>query len=294
MSNYPEYERLTIGEVMPPGQNFRMIFYFLQQLSTNNGVPWKPKGLQVSLDTDYVLGWSGKKYIAPLVENLLGSDTTLNTQAYTTLANIIWMRYWRRWWQMWNLYYDTEYDPIENYNMTENMTDDQTVTEYGKIHTRDNDLMHTVVDRTTNHTSSTVTDRPKTMTANALYGFNSVATPMSSGTDTNIQRLQGLKDEVDGGAVPADLTATDGESRTTNEQNDSTGGNSAASDTGTITDLDDGQDTQTRNYELTRRGNIGVTTTQDMMEKDWDWWRKVYFRDIVYPDLDEVLTLRIY
>ena len=32
MSNYPEYERLTIGDVMPPGQNFRMIFYFLQQL----------------------------------------------------------------------------------------------------------------------------------------------------------------------------------------------------------------------------------------------------------------------
>jgi len=294
MSNYPEYERLTLGDVMPPGQNFRMIFYFLQQLSTNNGVPWKPKGLQVFLDTDYVLGWSGKKYITPLVENLLGSETTLNTQAYTSLANIIWMRYWRRWWRLWNLYYDTEYDAIENYNMTETMTDDQTVTEYGKIHTRDNDLMHTVVDRTTNHTSSTVTDTPKTMTANALYGFNSVATPMSSGATTSIPRLQGLKDEMEGGAIPADLTATDGNSTTTNEQEDSTGGNSSASDTGTITDLDDGQDTQTRNYELTRRGNIGVTTTQDMMEKDWDWWRKVYFRDIVYPDLDEVLTLRIY
>lgn len=55
MSRYPEYDCPTIEEVMPAGQNVRMIFYYLEQIPITNhgGIPWKGENLQVLLDTDY-------------------------------------------------------------------------------------------------------------------------------------------------------------------------------------------------------------------------------------------------
>lgn len=60
----------------------------------------------------------------------------------------------------------------------------------------------------------------------------------------------------------------------------------------TVTDT--GQDTKTRNYLLTRAGNIGVTTSQQMLQSERDLWRWSYFLDVVFPDLDRILTLRTY
>ena len=39
---------------------------------------------------------------------------------------------------------------------------------------------------------------------------------------------------------------------------------------GTITDAHNGSDTDTRNYQLTRVGNIGVQTVSDMLQKEYD------------------------
>ena len=47
------------------------------------------------------------------------------------------------------------------------------------------------------------------------------------------------------------------------------------------------------NHELTRTGNIGVTTSQQMIESEiklWDW----NFIDNVFKDIAEILTLPIY
>ena len=45
---------------------------------------------------------------------------------------------------------------------------------------------------------------------------------------------------------------------------------------------------------LTRRGNIGVTTTQQMIEAQRELLLWDYFYKIVFPDLDKLLTLSIY
>ena len=66
------------------------------------------------------------------------------------------------------------------------------------------------------------------------------------------------------------------------------------SDTGTQSVSNSGKDTNTRNYELTRMGNIGVTTSQQMLESEHLLWMWNFFHAVVFPDIDRVLTLQIY
>lgn len=56
-----------------------------------------------------------------------------------------------------------------------------------------------------------------------------------------------------------------------------------------------GSDRTDRSHTLTRHGNIGVTTSQQMIESErnlWILWQ--YFYDVVFPDINRVLTLSIY
>ena len=64
--------------------------------------------------------------------------------------------------------------------------------------------------------------------------------------------------------------------------------------TGTQGNVSGGSDTETRNYRLTRSGNIGVTTSQQMLESERLLWVWNFFRDVVFPDVDKVLTINIY
>ena len=70
--------------------------------------------------------------------------------------------------------------------------------------------------------------------------------------------------------------------------------NTSDTDTGTQTQAESGMDTQTRNYTLRRHGNIGVTTSQQMLESERNVWLWNFFRDIVFPDVDRVLSIPIY
>lgn len=62
----------------------------------------------------------------------------------------------------------------------------------------------------------------------------------------------------------------------------------------TQTSTNGGSDTETHSYTLTRSGNIGVTTTQQMINAQRDLWKWDFFREIVFPDIDQILTLTVY
>lgn len=66
------------------------------------------------------------------------------------------------------------------------------------------------------------------------------------------------------------------------------------SPSGGTSDGDEGSDTHTRNYTLTRSGNIGVTTSQQMLQSERDLWVWNFFFDVVFPSIDRVLTISIY
>lgn len=63
---------------------------------------------------------------------------------------------------------------------------------------------------------------------------------------------------------------------------------------GTETYADTGSDTVTNSYTLTRTGNIGVTTSQQMLQSEYELRKRNYFRDVVYPDVDKLLTIPYY
>ena len=52
-------------------------------------------------------------------------------------------------------------------------------------------------------------------------------------------------------------------------------------------------DIKTNERTLKRSGNIGVTTSQQMIESERDLWKWYYF-DMVFNDIDKMLTLQIY
>lgn len=63
---------------------------------------------------------------------------------------------------------------------------------------------------------------------------------------------------------------------------------------GTVADVETGTNTDTRNYRLTRSGNVGVTTSQQMIESERKLWLWDFFDSVVYPDIDKVLTIQTY
>lgn len=69
---------------------------------------------------------------------------------------------------------------------------------------------------------------------------------------------------------------------------------SAHTGTDTDTNTQSGEDTHERNYTLTRSGNIGVTTSQQMIESERVLWNWLFFYDVVFPDINRVLSLSVY
>lgn len=244
-------------------------------------IPWEEPGTFPMLDTPYPpdLAYhgnhSGMKNVSPLVENLFarrgGYDYPGDEIAW--LASTIISIYGENWRKQWETL-SFEYNPIENYSMVEQMTNDRTVDQYGRTRTRTDNLQHTKTGTEQNTPNVTETKTPNltTMDNNSVYGFNS--------TD----------------AVPSDAETRQetGTSSTARTGTDTVTYNTTDADSGTQTDADGGSDTRTRNYSLTRSGNIGVTTSQQMIESERNLWVWNFFYNVVFPDIDRVLTIQVY
>lgn len=238
----------------------------LQSVTPTNGiftalnsfsVPWKNVVDPELIDLQYYGNVSGEKIISPLVYKQLNNEGKLTDAKQSLIASMIFSMFGTNWAKEWETL-SMQYDPIANYDMTETMTDDETVTEYGKTNTRTNNLVHAK--------TGTETDAPSVSVAtnDTVHGFNS-----------------------------SDPVPTDGRSQSTSGS-DITTYNIYDTDTGTSSDAGSGSDTSTRNYELTRKGNIGVTSSQQLLQSERDLWVWNYFLDVVFPDVDKILTIPIY
>lgn len=279
-------------------------------------VPWKDEDISNALDVEYHGNISGDKIISPLVEKIK-TGVTLTEAEKTLLAVTILAICGVNWTKQWDTL-SFEYNPIENYRMTERMENDESVTEYGKSTTRTDNLTHRKtgtetadIDETDTRTdnlthlksgSETRTDdftdiaTPDltTNTGNTVHGFNSAQGVLA---DEQVGTQTGTTTTTREGTQQTqyDLSDTDtGTQKNVREGSNETTYNTTDADTGTQTLLDGGSDTHTRNYELTRSGNIGVTTSQQMVESERSLWMWYFFNDVVFPDIDRVLTLQIY
>lgn len=178
-------------------------------------------------------------------------------------------------------------------NLTE--TDTQNLTE-----TKTPNITETETPNVTETTTPNIT----TETEKEVYGFNSdsavpsenitetqTGTSQKATTGTNTKRTTGTDEKRNTGTDTKTTTGTDATATTGTNQMQY---NTTDADTGTQNDVDGGEDSETENHTLTRHGNIGVTTTQQMLQSDIDLWKWSFFYDVLFPSLDRVLTLPIY
>lgn len=160
--------------------------------------------------------------------------------------------------QKWQRNYEVfmaEYNPIENYSMTQKETPNIST----KHTVSDNFQQKTTTDNTT---QVSVTENGGGQ--NNVYGFNTTNSPAPNDTFSNNKTTT---------TVAADPNQN--KSNTTYTQNGYT------------------EDSETGTRELTRSGNIGVTTSQQMIQSDIDLWKWNFFEE-VFRDVDKILTTRIY
>ena len=169
-----------------------------------------------------------------------------------------------------------DYDPIVNYDMVETM-DETTGVDYGRTDTRtlEKDTTDT---RTLNYSDNRTVDMSDTRTPNLteteqIEGFNS-----SDFTDANKTTTAGTETTDTDGTDNVEHTGTD---------------TMAHSGTDTDTNRATGTDTTDHDYTLTRKGNIGVMTTQNLVTEQ----RKVADFSAVSMfahDLINAITIGVY
>lgn len=266
------------------------IFYYLAQLQ-NIDLPWNESNITSQLDYYYHLNNSGGKIVSPLIDSFLYEDE-IPTENLSDIAAIIYSLFGQTWLRLWEIY-NAEYNPINNYDMEESSSDVETL-EHGKTTTRtdrlkaqttndltDEDTYDTTDTRTPDLTN---TETPQdTHTINkSKYGFNS--------TDP-------VPDEVIEEENGGQLTVTQTGDETYTKEGTMTKtrtGTQTLDNTGTQTFADGGVDTKRNTHTLLRSGNIGVTTSQQMIQSEIDLWKWNYFKNVVFPNIDGVLTIQMY
>ena len=281
------------------------------------GAPWadETKPLQyVSLGTLYWMRSRKKIVTSFIVEEIEDSDADLDDFAGDLLT-----LYGDKWAHLWELFL-MEYNPIENYNMIESGSDINTKTgsldRSGAItRTGSLDRSGAITKSGTESVSDDITYSGKeantrsgsiedtgakadnqTEQNNKIYGYNS-SNGVNSDSNTqqashkNTQTFNSVKDETSftNRTDSRDITTTFTNRADTDSRKDTY--NNIA-DTDTRKELYNNiKDTGSHN--LTRSGNIGVTTTQQMAESEIEYRRNLYF-DMVFADIDKLLTLPIY
>lgn len=208
------------------------------------------------LDTDYLLTHSGDKEISPLVKRYIEANSPATTLTAEQISTIAQIVI-LRFGEKWKRYWEivkSEYNPLHNYSMEELETPD-----IDRTHTPSDD--YKIKDKTTHQTD--MTEQVSGNSNTSLYGYNSpVSVP--SDAETNTQ-----------------TTHTTGDSLTNVDIDEHT-------EQGSYTDHEGG----TRRLE--RKGNIGVTTSQQMLNSEITLWDRFTFAECLYRDIDSIMTIPIY
>lgn len=270
------------------------IFTFLNSLD----VPWKEKNISQQLNLQYHGNISGKKETSPIVDSLI-VENNLTDNSKTMLAMSIFSIYSNKWNKLYRIL-SLEYEPIENYNMLEtekttstnentdtittNTTNSNDVTETNTGTNTANDSENTTGKNTITD-SRNISENNNVTNNNSLYGFNS-----SSGVNADSQNGTETRNTTDNNTHNDDLKGT-----RTNEHSESINTSKVTAQKNDIKDVKDGTHTENGSQDrtLSRHGNIGVTTSQQMLNSEIELWQWNFFSG-VFKDIDTILTIQTY
>lgn len=264
----------------------------------NFDVPWKDLNISFSLDLAYHGNHSGNKIISPLLERLMANNsdpTVLTEEQRAQIANVIFTVCGTNWTKLYNTL-NLEYNPIENVDAYLTETTDNT----GNRNTTDQ-IKSTGTDTRVASGSDSVASTGTDTTENT----GTVGTSGTSGTDRTTENgIAGFNSsdysQADNQKVNENITVSNTETRNTKDTEtkdltDTTTYGRTDTETKDLTDDHTGTETTTGKTEHTlhRHGNIGVTTSQQMVTAErelWNW----FFYDVVFTDIDKYLTISVY
>ena len=214
------------------------------------------------LDIAYFGNHSGGKFCAPLVKLLIDDDGVIPSAARVTIAKILISKYLNNWNHLWETNVAV-YSPIHNYDMHEERdlatTDDNVETTDGELsRTGTEGLTHGMVESTQHgRTEDNV---------NYKYGLNTTVYQQNR-SDENVSTEGGTTTTTDSGTDTTTRNLVDSTDQKVTEDNEGT-----------------------EHEETHRYGNIGVTTTQKLLQEERNLWLWNFF-DEVFNDLDKELAL---
>ena len=278
--------------------------------SSSAAVPWAQDVASPGLlDMQYYGNHSGQKSVSPYVKVLLGDNEQLTDANMLTLCTMLLTLYKKKWEKLYSTL-SFNYNPIENYNMTEyeESQSSKSITNEGSDSSIRQNVTGTtaskdVTDTLTKSGSEAVTkggseahviDEDTTGSVSDtqnIYGFNSSeAVPSGSGAGTS----GGTKDVTDTLTFTnrTDTTSfTDrSDSRVIDEDDSSsvtTAENISSNNSNSV-----GEEAEAGKL-LTRSGNIGTVTAQDMIIQEREVALFNFF-EAVYKDIDTVLAIDTY
>ena len=289
-----------------------------EQLESFN-VPWKSYVSGDVLDLDYYGNHSGAKLVSPLVHKLLTEDG-LSAANQAKLAALIFYKYNQSWTRAWEAI-TADYDPLENYhrnetrtpdltdertdnlehkrtaNLTEERTPDLTTERTDDLTAeRTDDLTETLTPRVKD--VETTKTKNKQTTNNSVYGFNSTDPVPADSSETSGQKTDNETERTLEHPEGTDTTTNTGTETTTNTGTQTTTetGTDTKTTTGTDTYNDTGTQTTTHTgtEDIEAYGNIGVTTSQQMLESELLLRFKYNFFESIFKDVDNILTINVY
>lgn len=230
--------------------------------------PWTGYVTPQTLDIEYLLNHSGGKFCSPLIKELLSRGDTYAVDGVLTgtslmlIAKVIVGKYKQNWQRLWEVNV-ASYNPINNYDMVETRKTRGASSEakVSKLDKMDEETVTNEYGKT-----ETVEHGRTSDSMSYRYGIN---------TDTSDPKPSEKDTMEEGGTT----TTRDGGSDTTVRE--LTSGSDSTSNSVGATEEEE---------ELHRSGNIGVTTTQKMIEEERRLWIWNYF-DQIFSDLDQVLAL---
>ena len=280
----------------------------------NLDVPWKNEtdtDLYKKLNMSYHGAYSGDKNISPIVYKFLKSE---DENARTKLANIIYTMYVDKWVHLWDLL-QAEYNPLNNYDMTERETPAEITHTISPAETTETitpaettetitpaETTETVTPSETTETitpaeTTTETKPAKTVSENVVSAFNS-----TDYVDNEQTTVTGDVNDKGTESIDVDTAGSNKLEVDTAGSNklevDTAGSNKLEVDTAGSNKLEvdtAGSDVLTVQNDrvLTRSGNIGVMSSQNLIESERNLRKWLYFES-VFKDIDNILTLSIY
>lgn len=318
-------DTIDVDDILIQGQSHKGIFKSIEALLPQGmGLSTWMADKVVSLDWDYYLNHSGSKYASPMVERMLSAGVTKD-QILAHVAAVAVDKYLIQW----NKVYETMtalYNPIENYSMKEKSTYNSKVEHSGSEDTiYQSSIDHTGSD-TQNYDSKTEYNTDNDFTegsrsteseANAIqqdnvYAFDTTDTSPSAGVTITGPTASGAftdsitdsygvpkSNQVGGNKAKQTTTQSTADNEKKDEETIRSGKDELEYDSsqehnGNDTLIRDLEDAHTGYDELERSGNIGVTTSQQMMQSEFDLRQVNQLIDLMYKTIDSVYCMSTY